>query len=62
MTVDIVDKCCTDDNNPIKNLRLKHVKSQATTVYFRLGKKKVRSLLYLFFIFVIYITMISHSL
>ncbi len=24
MTVDIVDKYCTDDNNPIKNLRLKN--------------------------------------
>jgi hypothetical protein len=23
MIVDIVDKYCTDDNNPIKNLRLK---------------------------------------
>ncbi len=25
MIVDIVDKYCTDDNNPIKNLRLKAV-------------------------------------
>ena len=24
MIVDIVDKYCTDDNNPIKNLRLKN--------------------------------------
>ncbi len=24
MNVDIVDKYCTDDNNPIKNLRLKN--------------------------------------
>ena len=27
MIVDIVDKYCTDDNNPIKNLRLKEKNS-----------------------------------
>ena len=27
MIVDIVDKYCTNDNNPIKNLRLKHAKA-----------------------------------
>ncbi len=28
MNVDIVDKYCTDDNNPIKNLRLKERKKE----------------------------------
>ncbi len=30
MNVDIVDKYCTDDNNPIKNLRLKMFKDDVT--------------------------------
>ncbi len=33
MIVDIVDKYCTNDNNPIKNLRLKeHVRNKSRDV------------------------------
>ncbi len=32
MIVDIVDKYCTDDNNPIKNLRLKKKSTQGSQI------------------------------
>ncbi len=43
MIVDIVDKYCTDDNNPIKNLRLKRHKPKTYSKEFFCLKEPILS-------------------
>ena len=45
MNVDIVDKYCTDDNNPIKNLRLKLATFVVEEVIYQNVKKKVKKII-----------------
>jgi hypothetical protein len=44
MIVDIVDKYCTNDNNPIKNLRLKSFMASANASIMEQGQVKKTTL------------------